>query len=208
MRIVCRLALVLMSLTISRVGSAQSWWARRPLPRHGLTVSAGGAFGPANINCGICGTPRRSGGSGSFAIGYADSNYVLTAQARRWEERADDDLHRLDFMLFGLQYYPIRGFYIEQAIGYGGVTMHNTLTGDRIESKAVGYSMGMGYDFRVSHAFAITAFAHAMAVGRATPRYNGFVAREIPVNANAMQIGAVLTWQRGRHRRYIPSGER
>jgi hypothetical protein len=72
----------------------------------------------------------------------------------------------------------------------------------------VGYSMGMGYDFRVSHAFAITAFAHAMAVGRATPRYNGFVAREIPVNANAMQIGAVLTWQRGRHRRYIPSGER
>lgn len=165
--------------------------------RQGFWWGAGAGTAWNQLNCDICSDSRRNGFNLTGKVGGTVSqSLLLGAEATGWYS-SDDPVTELFGGLSAIaQWYPsVNGaFYFKAGFGLTTYRASDSLEEDQsFTSSAMGPSVGLGYDFRVSRNLSITPYSSVMFAAFGNLRLNG---DEISDNASftLIQIGLGLTW--------------
>lgn len=147
-------------LVLSLLASAAS--AQTRISRDGLWGSFAFGAGSAGVSCGFCTDEREWAPAGSVAFGGTLSNQVLIGGGASGYGRLSETSDTYLGWVYGLvRAYPSRGLggFVNGGIGvnYG----RGTTSTDDYSALGLGFVAGVGWDFALSQAMAVTAAANA-----------------------------------------------
>lgn len=166
--------------------------------RQGFWWGAGAGTAWNQLNCDICSDSRRNGFSLTGKLGGTVSqNLLLGGEATGWYS-SDDPVTELFGGLSAIaQWYPSAtgAFYFKAGFGLTTYRATDSLDDEdnTFTSGAMGPSVGLGYDFRVSRNLSINPYSSVMFATFGNLRLNG---DDISDNASftLIQVGLGLTW--------------
>jgi hypothetical protein len=121
--------------------------------RGGLFLGLGLARGSADVSNGVSGIPRESGWGGGLRLGYAPNpKFGLGIETNNWVQVSDVDAQTLSTLIAAVSVFPAEGLVLRGGAGMGAWAG----AGGGVSGEVgTGWTIGAGYDFRVTHTFAL-----------------------------------------------------
>lgn len=178
--------------SLSTTALAQS--TSLPQNREGFGISFGLGGGSAGAECDFCTSDRTTALSGYLRLGgHVNRQLFVGFESNGWTDSELDIDTTLGFYNAVVQFYPNpdQGLYLKGGLG---LAMYQETDGiDEVTSSALGFSAGIGYDFRVGRNFSLTPYANFLMSTKGELALND-ESTGLNVSANLLQVGLGFTW--------------